>query len=316
MNDNAASFRTPLWHWTLPMAYHRCRVLRTVAAVAQKCLVVPVGLLRGFSWTLRPSFRRPPSGAARLRQEGWYQRTDMGAVVPEAWATLLRGFPKDSAVRLHFRRPGHFEFFLLSTDATGAPHVYGRRVTTLTGAERTVRHDLLAIRKRPQVPGTNAAQVLASSIALYRQLAVQSVTLMAGLSDGGAVWPRFGFVPASARDWQDVGRTVRANLRKVGDEYRTGFALRNGVGLDEMVELIIDDSDPKSIRSLLMLDSAARDEQARLLGAGGLGGRLLRNSRWEGILRLDDAVSMQLFDGYISRKVQEGKVLARPPIDG
>jgi hypothetical protein len=296
-------FSTPRWHWTMPWIHHRYAAVRFLGRVARRLLTWEVRIPRGFSLSSRFSYQANLTEKAFSVQEARWQASEAVEQHERAWANLLNGCPDNSVIRLHFYEAGHFRFFILSTTTDGQPHVYARRTATITAEQRTVKHDLLVIEKRRGVTGTDAAQLMESSVNLYRKMGVTGVMLVAGLSSGAAAWSKFGFRPASVADWQKVKRVVRRNFRKLETaypEFIAAYEARTGWPLKETVDEILDQDEPDSIWDL---HSIQQGEEAKLLGeVGGLGGRLLQNSRWTGILDLTDQNAVDVFERYMLKR--------------
>jgi hypothetical protein len=224
---------------------------------------------------------------------------------------LTKGFPVDTALRLYIHRPGCFRFYILSNFSAGMPHLFAKRKVYLSAHARVVKHELARIVKVSGLPGTNGAQMMENSVKVYNAMGVQAIHLDAGLSAGGAVWSKFGFVPISSKEWRKVGETVRANLEKVPKAYETGFSVRTGVSLSVVVEAILSKPHPINILQLHTLDSSSlgQSQQDAVFPNARLGGFLLQKSRWRGKLDLTNDEIMRYFCDYMDRKRQAGQVI-------
>jgi hypothetical protein len=96
---------------------------------------------------------------------------------------------------------------------------------------------------------------------------------------------------------------VRRNFRKLETaypEFIAAYEARTDWPLKETVDEILDQDEPDSIWDL---HSIQQGEEAKLLGeVGGLGGRLLQNSRWTGILDLTDQNAVDVFERYMLKR--------------
>jgi len=314
-NSTQSPFKTPRSHATLPWEKHRFRIVKWAG---RKIRVSKFGerlvsLQRGFSWAKWwcTALSSVPNARSQEAQVRLWCESSTRLPRGEDLLDLTNGFPADTAVRLYVSRAGCFRFYILSDAAPGLPHLFAKRKVHLSARRRVVTHDLVRIVKVSGVPGTNGAQVMANAVKVYRTMGIQSIHLQAGLSAGGAVWPKFGFVPISLREWRKVGETVRANLKNVPEPYKAGFSARTGGMLSVAVEKILNTRDPDNILLLHSLDSspAGQSAQALVFQNGRLGGFLLQKSRWKGVLDLTNPEIMSYFDDYIGRKRQAGQVI-------
>ena len=187
----------------------------------------------------------------------------------------------------------------------------GRVIATMTrkifldaddsAQRKTLYHDLMI-----QHPGAEAFRGLSrvmmrASYRLCRDLGIEWVKLKAGLTDGGGLWPRFGFRPATPQAWEAVKPKLLENFESLNDHNKSAFE-------DDLKEFL-DSSDPRSIWNLAdpiywedpthWQDESRRhqtDWKDKALWCKGsnqqkplsIGSRLLWESQWDGILDLRD----------------------------
>lgn len=149
-------------------------------------------------------------------------------------------------------------------------------------------------------------QITANALAVYPQMGFKEIQLDAGLTDGGLVWARLGYVPVDRRQWERVKRAVRRNFRHFPDKVKSSV---EPVFSDFCIALryILNSDEPSDIRLILRLDlegkvkiAAGLSEEASKL--------LLKNSRWRGSIRMDQTDSMHFAQEYINERIDRGLV--------
>jgi len=302
--QGASTFKTPLWHWALPLRKHRyvppwCRGLvdQATHALLSRTVSLPVGLslCPAQSWkSLRPR---------ALREQGalW---TTLANGRGQNWLTFGHALPDPWALRLHLADADQLTYWLL-IQKEGRPLAFARRY--MRPALGEVDHDLLAVVVAGQGGGLGA-QVLANAIRVYDLIGIRKVFITAGLSAGGAVWAKFGYRPVDEREWTVVARAVRTNLAALPIEAHTTFLKEHFRSLQDAVDTVLEIPTPDAIWDLIDIDPGGRAGRAAGLSHG-LAGALLQGSRWKGILDLSDPAARLRVKSYIDAKAAQGQVL-------
>jgi len=180
------------------------------------------------------------------------------------------------AARTEFARDGRFDLILAigDTETHRAVALVERRFSL---QDSSVEHHWLRVVGPSQNQGFGA-QIISALLPLYEALAVYQIRITAGLSSGGAVWGKFGFVP-DADEWLRIQPTLQANIRAVMAEPRLAPAIRE---ICTAAEWLAGDSDPENL--WLISDLAGQQR----VGGVRLGTLLLRNVRWRGSLSFAD----------------------------
>jgi GNAT superfamily N-acetyltransferase len=180
------------------------------------------------------------------------------------------------AARTEFARDGRFDLILAigDTETHRAVALVERRFSL---QDSSVEHHWLRVVGPSQNQGFGA-QIISALLPLYEALAVYQIRITAGLSAGGAVWGKFGFVP-DADEWLRIQPTLQANIRAVMAEPRLAPAIRE---ICTAAEWLAGDSDPENL--WLISDLAGQQR----VGGVRLGTLLLRNVRWRGSLSFAD----------------------------
>jgi GNAT superfamily N-acetyltransferase len=199
-------------------------------------------------------------------------------VAPAALLEMLRrvlpGAPL--AARTKFTREGRFDLVFVIGDPSShrAMALVERRFSL---KDSSVEHHWLRVVKTSQNQGFGA-QIIAALLPLYEVLRIYEIRLTAGLSAGGAVWGKFGFVPDPA-EWARIRPQIRDNLKAV--QAQAGLA--PGVyQACEAAAWLVEDDNPKN---LWVINDLAREESVAGVKLGTL---LLRNVRWRGRLSFAD----------------------------
>lgn len=302
---SSSRFKTPLSHWAMywrEATFLRFDVARTALGwLVGKVLSMSINLPAGCSLARAQTWRSCSGDQLAIQESRWENVT---AAVPKnlrpvsSWLRLANGVLGTKAVRLH---PNATKSLLtavvLARDKQG-PSVYGRRQFKLDKLE--VVHAYLAFTEELRGNGFGVA-FFKHALPFYRDLGVERICLTAGLSAGGALWGKFGFIPVDFKQWTEVKRTVRINLRKLPKKAREIYQKEYGRNLNEVVETILKEDDP---RALWMLHDM--DPMKFLRGVAGmdygLSGALLRHSRWKGILLLGDPSAYNRLCEYLDSK--------------
>lgn len=302
------TFKTPLAHWALtwpegPWLPKRARpiVSNATAAALRKQVTVP----GGFSLSPRLTWTRTTRSVEAAQRNLW-PRLSANVRDPQEWLELLAHFENPTALRMHLVSARELTFVMLMTRDT-APLAYASRNVDL---DRAVAHHCYLAVARGQTGAGVGAQVLANAIAFYPSVGVTRIELLAGLTAGGSVWPKFGFRPIDAKQWARVQRTIAVNAARLPPAVRDAYA-GGRAAFDLALRAVLDDPRPDAIRMVHRLDNGQV-----AANAGGLprtvGDWLLQGSRWRGVLDLLDAQSERIAREYIGRRIKDG-VVSRPP---
>jgi GNAT superfamily N-acetyltransferase len=200
------------------------------------------------------------------------------AISPGELLQLIRDGLDDSliAARTEFAHDGRFDlvFAIGEPSSREAVALVERRFSL---AEGCVEHHWLRVVQSSQNQGFGA-HVIGALLPLYEALGIYRVRITAGLSAGGAVWGKFGFVP-DADEWARVQPVIRGNLRSVTASAGLAPAVREAC---EAAAWLVDDPNPKN---LWLISDLAGSQQ---VGGVKLGTLLLRNVRWRGSLSFAD----------------------------
>jgi GNAT superfamily N-acetyltransferase len=147
--------------------------------------------------------------------------------------------------------------------------------------ESSVEHHWLRVVKSAQNQGFGA-HVIGALLPLYEVLAIYQVRITAGLSAGGAVWGKFGFVP-DPDEWARIQPTIRANIKAVLAEEGLRPEIREAC---ESAAWYADDANPRNLWTIN--DLAGKQSPGDLK----LGTLLLRNVRWRGSLSFADPTAV------------------------
>jgi hypothetical protein len=173
-------------------------------------------------------------------------------------------------------------------NAIGARGSYiGRRILNIP--RRQAYHDtLISHDVSPEVRHSLAytANMLASAASMYGRLGINLIYLKAGLSAGGRLWPKYGFLPVNTKEWYRCRRKILKNLKKMPQpiQDRWGPQIRN----------LVDHPSPLNLRIIYQMDDRVPDitDSQRMRNLGPV---LLTRTRWHGVLDLSDPSSRRIF---------------------
>ena len=207
------------------------------------------------------------------------------------------------AIRVNIRKENTLAATIIAT-RSDKPLFYARR--KLVKDIVRVEHTYLVIDPGVRQGGLGM-QITANALAVYPKMGFKEIQLDAGLTDGGTVWARVGYVPVDRKQWERVKKVVRRNFDAFPHEVRSS-ATPVFADFREQLNLILKSPNPLFIRQILRLD---REGEVRL--AGGLSDDvsklLLRNSRWRGAIHLDQAESIGRAREYVAERFTQGRVL-------
>jgi len=282
----------------------RLKILWT--RLGRKTIKIPSGLSFAHARGIIPFSRRETN----RQRELWpsvFSTSNSTTTTPllptSVFARLLDGVSKPNALRVVIRPNRVAEWSLIINDAN-APMAYARRI--LIRDRQRAYHDFLNIKGRSHNK-TLATRLLVNAVRVYQSLGIQRVDLTAGLSAGGAVWPKMGFRPINTVEWQKTHSRIRKNLQELPDESNKRFSKVYPAQLKTMVEESLADENPQSIWNVSDLD---RPRVIQIPGwSYGLGGYLLRGTRWRGTLDLTNGSSaFKRFRDYVNRKLGPGSL--------
>jgi hypothetical protein len=294
LQARGAEFSTPRWHWAM-----------------QKSLPRGLSFSRSLSW-LDCSHRDGLRQARRFAALGKPRASD-----PQWWLGLIHRFADPCALRLHVfdqRRVVRYWLILAwhpvakngTVPADHSPLGYGYREVRLD--DRVAWHHFLVFVENAKGAG-KSAQVMANAASAYVGMGVERIKLIAGLTAGSAVWPKFGFAPSSRRDWEAVKTVVRRNLAALDARVLWHFENTHGRPLRQAVEDALSTDDPRGMYDLVDLDESNAAAQAARIGDGGYAAALLAGGHWEGELDLNPvSEAWRRLDDYLAKKSIQGKV--------
>ena len=138
-----------------------------------------------------------------------------------------------------------------------------------------------------------------SSMGAYHALGVKNIKMTANIDVGGYAWARYGFVPAS---WPTIKRALLKRLDAIqdGDFYIKGNAqsgrkrrLVEPINSDAaiLIRSILESKDPQTLWKIADLK----------IGDRSLGKDLLLDTKWSGVMDLNNSVTMARCLNYIRR---------------
>lgn len=144
------------------------------------------------------------------------------------------------------------------------------RLFILNQGGKQVSHDWFEIPASLQGKGITK-KVMLDSMALYERIGVKRISIHAGLSQGGYVWAKYGFVPSESA-WNRISFELSERANSL-----------YGDNVPEGLKASLARSDPKSL-----WDVADHPE----------GKKLLQGTGWMGTLSLDDIEAMSRYKHY------------------
>lgn len=291
-------FKTPLWHWALPLPEARFipkRARRLARGVVRR-LTWDVSMPVGFSLSGPRSYNKC-SPAELRRQKRRLADFEASAIKsPIAWCSLAHSFSPPYAVRVHVRKQRTVKCWLLLTDGK-RPLAYAER--TLDFHKKRAAHDYLVIVPESQSNGYGA-QLLANALSVYAQMGIAEITLTAGLSAGSSVWPRLGFSPESEAEWRRLRERIILNASKLSASVHDAYFSKYGRCLSAAIDAIVSDDDPRAIYDLVDLDPGNQTSKLANLKHG-IAGELLSGGHWQGRLEIDGVGHARLLT-YLSKR--------------
>jgi GNAT superfamily N-acetyltransferase len=240
--------------------------------LGRTALPLQEGILPGRA---RGRFARGPRGCKHQARTWVKEIPQMG---PKELLAIIRDGLDGAAVaaRTEFPAAGRFDLVLAigAADSHDAVALVERHFSL---KDSSVEHHWLRVVKSAQSQGFGA-HVIGALLPLYEALGVYQARLTAGLSAGGAVWGKFGFVP-DPDEWAKIQPTIKANIRAVLAQAGLPQEIRE---ICESAAWYANDPHPKN---LWTISDLAGKEQVNGVKLGTL---LLRKVRWRGSLSFAD----------------------------
>lgn len=286
--SRGAAFRIPFRTW-VPESVHTRRP--AISLLRRTLGGWPIKVKGGIRTCLfYGMFLCPPrSGLTRLWTAHVRETNTKAVLRPvEVLTILTEGTRSTPVIRIRARRGEKFDYYNIVKFGSASSLVSRRTICFDT---RTARHHLISkevARKDVEDAGPVGMILVRNALVLYTMLGLRRVTLHAGLSAGGAVWPKLGFRPISSAEWIGTHAHIR---RRISDIPEPGQSRARA-----LVEPLLG-ADPRLIFSVSALRQPVQGLNGRKLGDHLLGG-----SRWEGELDLTDVPSRRLSEAYFRLK--------------
>jgi hypothetical protein len=232
---------------------------------------------------------------------GWRQRRRFRAIYPQSSKEdFFDGFSvpnaEPQAVKLKIV-DSVLNVWVLA-NSQGKPFVYMHRVIDRNRQE--IHHSLMTFHPAYR-GGGNAGKILGSAIKFYKTIELDRITLLAGLSGGGAHWAKTGFLPVDGQAAL-VKACVLTNLADIDQMSLDRYEQSYGETLVNSIEEIFSSQRPRWMWELRDLGASVPIRIKKIL----LGAVLLMNSRWDGYLDLHDSRSMKRLDLYVAECLRKG----------
>jgi hypothetical protein len=150
------------------------------------------------------------------------------------------------------------------------------RILDMDGKE--ARHEYLELTVAAKAVGR---QIIAGNIAMYRQIGIDKVTLLANIDVGGFAWAKYGFVPTPDA-WSELLGDLRDRVEQLPKTHESDTS---------MLKALTKGKDPRAIW-------AVADSE--------YGEYLLLGAQWEGELDLTNKSATARFDGYFGAEDAAG----------
>jgi hypothetical protein len=214
-------------------------------------------------------------GSAGCRRQARRWARELPLIGPTRLLQIIRHGLDDAplAVRTEFRRDGRFDL-VFAVGQAGSHDFLALVERRFSLTDSVVEHHWLRVDESSQHRGL-AARVIGALLPLYEMLGIYTIRITAGLSAGGAVWGKFGFVP-DPDEWTRIRPIIQANTEAI--------MLRRGIpaAVYEAATWLTKDADPKNLWLISDLAGNQSVDGVRL------GSILLRGVRWRGSLSFAD----------------------------
>jgi len=255
---------------------------------------IPIRVPEGFGFASLEGCSSLPGPLLSIQQRRW-PRVFGTAPYQDVFSMLTQNPDAPCALRVHIKRNHDVKYcIVINRDTT--PVAVARRVIWLS--RRFAFHDMLRVTPACQGGGLGS-QLLANAIPLYRLLKIEGIRLNAGLTAGGAVWPKYGFHPINAEAWRQTHAQILRNLRDLDSSVQIACLPIFSGPLSQVIESIMSSGDPKAIWNISDLDARVPSVPP---DGHGLGSYLLSKTRWKGILRFDDQACYRRLAAYLHKK--------------
>jgi GNAT superfamily N-acetyltransferase len=292
---SSSSFLTShLWMWFADEESKWYRLFKPV--FGRITISVPVGLTFASGWGKHTL----ASWRQELQVARWPDAFGNELLPMTVLNQLNRGLWNPNALRIFISRRFNIKYCLIVNENENPAAVARRAVFR---RKREAFHHRIVLTKSYQGHGF-ASKLLANTIPFYRELGVVAVKLIAGLSAGSKVWPKFGFRPVSKREWKKIHREIRRNLRRLDQGFKISFQDIAGERIEPYVERILAKPAPQGIWALSDLDDDKWPPVPNW--KVGLGSFLLQNTRWKGILDLEDPRAVTKLENRLNRSGKGG----------
>jgi hypothetical protein len=290
--NSSAAFLTHSWMW---LANEESRWYPLVKLLAgNKNISIPAGLTFASRWGKHTLGRR----RERTQIRRWLE-TFQDKLPSSVLDRLNYGFWHPNALRIHISRRLNIRYCIV-VNRGAEPAAVAKRVIFVSKGDAF--HDRAILTEPFQGRGF-VSRMMANTIPLYRELDIKIIKLIAGLTDGSKVWPKFGFRPASEAQWRKVKKKIRHNLKRLDSSFKQYFEDETGERIESHVESILRPQNPQAIWRTSDLDemwpSVPNWER-------GLGSFLLQSMRWRGILDLEDSKTEERLGKRLERANRAG----------
>jgi hypothetical protein len=181
----------------------------------------------------------------------------------------------ERTLRIERPKNGSLIYHYICSNPDGGA-IYAKRI--LDFVRKEAYHDLLF--SDPELTEVSVAEVLLkSSLKFYEHTGISKIGLLAGLTSGGRLWPKYGFRPISSDEWKGCFEIIRRNLTMLSEPIQAHWR-------DE-VEFWLSNTDPRTIWRLSSIKERVETEEGRFK----LGDVLLNGTKWRGVLDLDDRLA-------------------------
>jgi GNAT superfamily N-acetyltransferase len=170
---------------------------------------ITIRVPQGFSFAALDGRSNLPGPLLRIQERRWPLAFGT-ATYQHVFSMLTQNPDTPRALRVHIKHNLDVKYCIVINRGT-TPVAVARRVIWLS--RRLAFHDMLRVNPDCQGDGL-ASQLLANAIPLYRLLDIKGIRLNAGLTAGGAVWPKF-------EAWRQTHAQIRRNLRDLDPHFQT-----------------------------------------------------------------------------------------------
>jgi hypothetical protein len=189
-----------------------------------------------------------------------------------------------AALRVRTTKQGKLQYFQIICHPTATPPAIPVAFAARSLSKGIAYHHFVNKAPGAEYPRL-AAILLRNAVALYTLVGVAEIRLTTGLSVGGAIWPKLGFLPASRAEWVRLQSELGRRIDKL-----------QGVARDlaeRLVRPVCSDPDPRGIWAIASLEDREPGALRRI------GETLLAGTRWRGVFSMENVDAWNLLDGYL-----------------